>query len=152
MGMPGSRGVFYSNYDYSDPNDEWAGESLYSHMNKYKSVADFLKKKRKARKKKVLYAYIEIFTKIAENLKDIQKIDFPMDAQVDLNLSGQTPSLGLFDGVSAPVNNEEILDPEMLKGLEDKEQAYITNKYQGTANFPVSNKNFKITDDPYKQD
>lgn len=68
--------VFFKNYDLYEINDGQSnigpGAGFYSNMQKYKSVFDFLKKKRKARNK--------ILKKLLKNAsKDVNKIDFISD-------------------------------------------------------------------------
>jgi len=53
MSKPNSRGeVFYNNYDlYASEKEPGPGAGFYQNMSKYKSVSDFIRRKRKRRKK-----------------------------------------------------------------------------------------------------
>lgn len=49
---PVPRGVLYQNYDlYASEKEQGPGAGLYQNMDKYDSVSDFIKRKRKRRKK-----------------------------------------------------------------------------------------------------
>jgi len=87
------------NYDY--------GEGLYQNMHDYKSVADFLKKKRKARRKKLLSVHM-----------DKNHIDFPLDQYLPEEYTGQS---GL-SGYSDKVNSDQyytLPDEKVVKLRED---------------------------------
>ena len=121
---PTSRGTFFRNYDlYETPGkDEGPGTGLYSNMDKYKSVADFLKKKRKknkARRKKLAMVCL------AAEL-DVQFLDFVSD---DLG----TPILPEFDGVRA-VNPVGILADDYFH------QTFNQNEPQGSPGMPFKEK------------
>jgi len=88
--------VFYQNYDLYEtegvdgPPKGGPGTGFYSHMNKYKSVSDFRKKKRqeKARKKKMALLRIAC---------DCNLLDFPSDSiQNTIPFESSNP-IGMLD-------------------------------------------------------
>ncbi len=70
--------VFYQNYDLYEtegvdgPAKQGPGAGFYQNMDKYKSVSDFVKKKRKRKSRQRKIALLSIAC-------DINKIDFPSD-------------------------------------------------------------------------
>jgi hypothetical protein len=112
---------FFKNYDLYDTDGKTGpGTGLYQHMSEYKSVADFLKKKRKRKSKKA-----SLRIKILKSLMK-QAIDFPIDEsfkdpiQLEENNSIQTalPMGGMSDEY-LPENDQEDKMPTALNFGED---------------------------------
>lgn len=99
------RGVLYKNYDLYEtegvdgPAKQGPGAGFYQNMHKYKSVTDFLAKKRK-RKKKMRRR------KIA--LKALA-IDFNLDQSVNTIPYETEPvsPIGIFDNINPEISDEE---------------------------------------------
>lgn len=108
------RGMFFTNYDYAD-SSTGPGKGLYSDMDKYKSVADFRKKKRKDKMRKRRTAFLNLISKASDesNLED------PTEDQVTpIPWNAAAPAgspIGMFDSMSP----------------EDEENNPITNLYYG---------------------
>lgn len=122
------RGVFYQNYDLYEtegldgPPKEGPGAGLYSNMSKYKSVADFIKQKRKRKNKmlkrrKALLQAILIAT--AEESTDENNIEDPTE-ELD-NYAIPVPA--------SDINSIGLVD-NMYPGT-DLEDKPVTNLYYG---------------------
>jgi len=79
-----SRGLFFKNYDLYEtegvngPPKQGPGSGFYQNMDKYKSVSDFRKKKKKLMKKRKL----ALLSVILKNAIDNNSIDFPIDDSI----------------------------------------------------------------------
>lgn len=112
---------FFKNYDLYDTDGKTGpGTGLYQHMSEYKSVADFLKKKRKKRKSKKAALRIKLLKSLMK-----QAIDFPVDSSIKDPIqpenTGALQSLP-FSGMSdkyVPLNDEEDKDATKLNFGED---------------------------------
>jgi hypothetical protein len=117
-----ARGVFFQNYDYSGDDPNGPGTGLYNgDMSKYKSVGDFLKKKKKRLKRITLrrqaivnVIYLESFGKDEpiDNLSedDENDIDFDTDGtatQIPF-APAEVSQIGFYDGTDA---REELENP-----------------------------------------
>lgn len=113
---------FFKNYDYIE-NSSGPGEGLYKNIHKYKSVKDFLKKKRKRRKK---------LLRLAQNQFPLDILSSPSQ---DSSYGNSIPTGGLYD-------NATSLDPDpnktdavrglksdyLLNGQRDYSQEYPTSE------------------------
>lgn len=117
------RGVLFKNYDLYEtegvdgPPKNGPGTGLWQNMNKYKSVSDFLRKKRKKRMKRRKMALLNMFLKNA--------IDFNSDESsntIPYSSDQESTSIGLMDGIN----------PE----LEDEEGHPVSKLYYGTPDSP----------------
>lgn len=97
------RKVFYKNYDLYDvegvngPAKGGPGSSFYQNMQKYKSVSDFLEKRRKSKKRKrkaALRAYAIDFA------SDQIKTDVPYE-------TNGNPQTGMLDNINPELTDEE---------------------------------------------
>jgi hypothetical protein len=106
----------FKNYDLYE-NNTGPGAGLYQNMSKYKSVADFLKKKRKRNKgKKKAALRIKILKAILK-----QAIDFPLDESIKNPItpdeSGIIQVSLPFGGIAdeyLPFNDQEDKSPDKL--------------------------------------
>lgn len=97
--------VFYKNYDLYDtegvdgPAKQGPGTDLYQNMEKYKSVADFRKKKRKKKIKKRQAQVIRMFQVLAE--KDSNNLTDPYeDTVTPMPFAPAEPApIGMLDGI-----------------------------------------------------
>lgn len=110
--------LLYKNYDlYETPGvdgkaKQGPGEGLYQNLDKYKSVSDFLKKKRKKKRAQRRQALLSILLK--------QAIDFPIDDQISDPILGDSgtysdsvPIGGQLDEY-LPLNDFEDKNPTQL--------------------------------------
>lgn len=113
---------FYTNYDLYEVDGvdgkakQGPGAGFYQKMHEYKSVSDFLKKKRKKRNKKKA----ELRMKILKSLFKCA-IDFPIDDQIKNPITPeQNSSIEIslpFGGITdeyLPLNDKEDKDPTKL--------------------------------------
>lgn len=111
LDMPRYQTPFFLNYDYAD-DESGPGTGLFHHMTDYKSVADFLKKKRKRNKDKYKAEEFlqeddgSVHKKKAARRMGLLKmaIDFPNDSQINNPIIGEGDSYinsipigGLYD-------------------------------------------------------
>lgn len=98
--------VFFNNYDYGEDSESGPGTGLYSDLDNYKSVKDFLEKKRKEKSNIKKRAFIK------------ESIDFSLPSDNCIS----DPSLGLMDNVNPPggmVDPYVTLPDEEGKGVWD---------------------------------
>jgi hypothetical protein len=104
--------IFMKNIDYP--------KGFYQNMDKYKSVSDFIKKKRKSNIRRRRKAFLEIITKVAENKDNSDKNDLtdPTEETVSpIPFSPAEPGIiGLLDNIYP---------------REDEEDKPVTNLYYG---------------------
>jgi len=119
-----SRGLFFKNYDLYEtegvngPAKQGPGTGFYQNMDKYKSVSDFRKKKKKRMKNRKL----ALLSVILKNATDNNSIDFPNDDLVTgispgsagENMDG-TPYAG-FGGMSDYYDNRNPETSEIPVG------------------------------------
>lgn len=99
--------VFYKNYDLYEtegvdgPAKQGPGTGFYQNMHKYKSVSDFIKKKRKRNSRKRKLALLSIAC-------DINHIDFPTD-NINSTIPGfQNPSqVGIVNNINPELTDED---------------------------------------------
>lgn len=97
--------VFYKNYDLYDtegvdgPAKQGPGAGLYQNMEKYKSVADFRKKKRRKKIKKRQAQLIRMFQVLAE--KDSNNLTDPYEDTVTPMpfAPAESAPMGILDGI-----------------------------------------------------
>lgn len=128
------RGVFFQNYDLYEtegvngPPKEGPGAGLYQNMQKYKSVADFLKEKRK-RKQKMLKRRKALLQAILIATADVKK---EKEKEEDKN-NIEDPSEE-YDNYSIPVPASDINPIGLLDNMypgPDLEDKPVTNLYYG---------------------
>jgi hypothetical protein len=113
--------VFYRNYDLYNtegvdgPAKQGPGTGFYQNMNKYKSVSDFLRKKRKQKGRRRKMALLAIACDC-----DVNLIDFPLDESSNtIPFDGLTP-MGLFDKINPlPTDEEGHTVNKLYYGTED---------------------------------
>lgn len=107
-----SRGLFFKNYDLYDtegvdgPAKQGPGTGL--HSGKYKSVTEFLNKKRKQRIKKRKKAFTELKFRVKYSI-DVNSLDFPSDS-MDLVITygpSESSSIGLMDGTIPQLEDDK---------------------------------------------
>lgn len=106
----------YRNYDLYEtgPGSLGPGAGLYQNMHKYKSVSDFLKKKRKKKIKLRKEALLKLCN------KDCNEVDFRFDSEMGGTLPSYNtlPILGLSGNSPLPQDLSDELE-ELLKEDED---------------------------------
>ncbi len=118
-----SRKLFFKNYDLYDvdgvdgPSKQGPGAGLYQNMNKYKSVSDFLRKKRKKKREKRKNAILNLLKKA----EDENNIDFNSD-ELSTVIPFENAQIGLIDSMT----------PE----LEDEDGHPVSKLYYGTKDSP----------------
>lgn len=98
--------VFYKNYDLYEtegvdgPAKQGPGTGFYQNMNKYKSVSDFIRKKRKQKGRKRKLALLAIAC-------DCNNIDFPTDQIDNIIPFDSTLQIGILDNIDPQPTDEE---------------------------------------------
>ncbi|HWZ21351.1 MAG TPA: hypothetical protein VNW06_01785 [Cytophagaceae bacterium] len=119
-----ARGLLFRNYDLYNTKGvdgpgkvKTPGTGLYQHMNEYKSVSDFRKKKRK---KAMLYRQMALLTAVAEpesvkekKYKDSNNIDANEDVTPIPISPAEVSPIGMLDGIYP----KEDLDGKSVENL-----------------------------------
>lgn len=98
---PQPRGIFFKNYDLYEtegvdgPAKQGPGTGFYSNMGKYKSVSDFLNKKRKIQKRKL--AFLQIIASI--DLDENMIVDHTEDQTTTIPYQAEPATIGLYDNM-----------------------------------------------------
>lgn len=137
-----SRGIFFKNYDRFDLSSG-PGESFYENMHKYKSVKDFLNKKRKRNKKrkfairKMALLSLAIDFKLDESISPL--IGDESSYQMSLPFGGILDEYLTFDDFEGKnitnlnhhndyISSERYSDEEIDLGLNPRESELYGNK------------------------
>jgi len=119
--------VFYKNYDYGTGKDEKNGPGfgLYENMDRYKSVDEFLKKKRKKNRKRMKMALLlaiaspesvknKVYRKDKNDLQDpYENPDSPSEATAIPISPAEVNPIGIYDGILpiSDLENRPTFDP-----------------------------------------
>lgn len=120
--------VFYRNYDYIEPKPEdnkshtSPGAGLYQNLQKYKSVSEFLNKKRKKNRQYRRIAMLKMLIKMAEgNEKSIDENNLtdPYEDEITpIPFAPAEPSpIGLLDGIYPKSDLEENFPGNLDYGM-----------------------------------
>lgn len=109
--------VFFKNYDLYDTGGSSPGTGLYQNMQKYKSITDFRKKKRKKNIKKRQAQLIKMFEVLAK--KDINNLTDPYEGIVTpIPFAPAEPAqIGMLDGIYPKSDLEDKPISNMYYGI-----------------------------------